>query len=189
MSVGEDHELVRVGRRLGVCEPAAEDRLAPERAEERWRDRERPELLRLAASDETDRTSGEQRRVLDRGGLRAAIDVVGNRHAGLREPHQRIRVPDEHQPIGVGVRQRLEQGLVNEAEDGGVRANPERQRQDGDDGEDGLLPERPKRVADVLHGCLDGAARQTVWAVRMHWPYPPRIHRGAMRRTSRSVAT
>ena len=48
-------------------------------------------------------------------------------------------------------RQRLEQERVDHAEDGGVRADPERERQDGDDGEAGMLDELAKAVTDVGH--------------------------------------
>ncbi len=38
-------------------------------------------------------------------------------------------------------RQRLEQERVDHTEDGGVRTDPERERQDGDEGEAGMLDE------------------------------------------------
>ena len=155
-AVGQDHVLVGVRLRLVLGEAAAEERLAPERGEERRRDRERPQLLRLAALGQVDAAAGEQRRVLDRGRLGLAIEVVGNRDAGLRQPHQRIGVPDEDQPVGVRIRQRPQERLVEQAEDRGVGADPERQGQDRDQGEDRLLAKRAEGVADVLHGCLDG---------------------------------
>ena len=91
------------------------------------------------------RAHREERRVLDRRRLRLAVDVVGNRHARLRQAHQRIGVPDEHQPVGVRVRQRPQQHLVEQAENRGVGADAERQRQDGDQREDRLLAERTER--------------------------------------------
>ena len=60
-----------------------------------------------------------------------------------------------NEPVRVGVWQRLEQRLVDEAENRRVRPDPERQRQDRDHGEDRLLAKRPERESDVLHGCLD----------------------------------
>ena len=43
----------------------------------------------------------------------------------------------------------LSRTRVDHAEDGGVRADPERERQDGDDGEAGMLDELAEAVADV----------------------------------------
>jgi hypothetical protein len=152
--VRENHELVGVGRRLCLGEGSSENRLPSERAEERRRHRKRPELLRLTARHEADAARREERRVLDRRRLRPPVDVVRNRDAGLPQPHQRVRVPDEHQPVGMGVGQRREQRLVDEAENRRIRPDPQRERQDGDDGEDRLLSERPERKSDVLHGGL-----------------------------------
>jgi predicted AAA+ superfamily ATPase len=48
------------------------------------------------------------------------------------ERQRQSNFPDRHQTLGLGVRQRLEQHRVNDAEDRGVRADPQRQRDDGD---------------------------------------------------------
>ena len=47
--------------------------------------------------------------------------------------------------------QRLQEHRVDHAEDGGVRADPEREREHGDDGERGMLDELAQAVADVVH--------------------------------------
>ena len=57
------------------------DRLTLERREEGRRDREASDLDRLAGLREVQRAVHEQRRVLDRGGLGLAVDVVGDRDA------------------------------------------------------------------------------------------------------------
>ena len=99
--------------------------------------------------------SREERRVLDGWGLGPAIEVIRNRHAGLSQIDPRIPVPHEHQPVGGRIRQRPQQNLIEEAEDRRVRPDPERQRQNSDEREDGLLPQCPQRVAKVLHARLD----------------------------------
>jgi hypothetical protein len=43
------------------------------------------------------------------------------------------------QPRGIGHRERLEQQLVEERKDGGVRADAQRQRKDRDDGDERVL--------------------------------------------------
>jgi hypothetical protein len=147
-----------IGLRLGVVfsEGAAEEGLPPQRREEGGRDGEAAQLLGQPVLREVEHAAGEERRVLDRRRLSLAIEVVGNRHARLRQAHQRVPVPDEHEPFGLGIRQRLEQQLVEEAENGGVRADAERERQHRDEREDRVLAEAPERVTDVLHECLDG---------------------------------
>ena len=73
-------------------------------------------------------------------------------------------LPHSDQPIGVTVGQRPQQQGVDHGEDRGVGANPERQRQDGDDGEGRRFPQHPDGVADVLkhltqHGILGRIVR------------------------------
>ncbi len=67
---------------------------------------------------------------------------IGERVAALR-----ARQGDEL--VGVTHRERLEHHRVEDAEDRGVRTDPERQREDGDEGERRGRAERPQRVAHV----------------------------------------
>ena len=160
--VREYRELVRFRLRLLFREAPAEERLAAERGEEGRRDRQGAKLLRLSSFRKRGRPSGKERRVLDRRRLRLAVQIVGDRHARLREPNQRIRVPHEDQPLRVRVRQRPEQNLVQEAENGGIGANSQRQRHHGHQGEDRLLAQRADGIAKVLHGALDESAAERV---------------------------
>ena len=155
-AVGEDRELVGAGLGVGVRETTADERLAAQGGEERRRDRQPAQLLGLPVRGQVHGAEGEERRVLDRGRLALAIEIVRNRDARLRQPHQRIAVPDEDETIGGGVRQRPQQNLIQQAENGGVGADAQRQRQHGDEGEDGLLAQRPQRVPDVLHPAPEG---------------------------------
>ena len=61
------------------------------------------------------------------------------------------------------IRQRLEQNRVDDAEDGGARADAERQRQHGDDGEGCVLPQHTRRVAQ---SCATVSTRLTPRASR-----------------------
>ena len=54
---------------------------------------------------------------------------------------------DRHQALRVGIRQPLEQDGIDRAEDGRGGADAERQRQDGERGEAGVLPQPPGGVA------------------------------------------
>ena len=74
---------------------------------------------------------------------RHPVLVIRNADAG--EPH-----PELHQFFGLLVGQRLQDHRVHHAEDGGVGADTERQREHGDDGESGAAGENPDGIAAVL---------------------------------------
>ena len=48
-----------------------------------------------------------------------------------------------------GIRQRAEQNGIDDTEDGGVRSNPEREREDGNQGEGRAFQKLPQGVAQV----------------------------------------
>ena len=84
----------------------------------------------------------------------------------FRERHVRagsIRLPDqtrEEQKLrGLLVRKWPEQHSIHHAENGGVGANSQRQRQDGNQGEAGVLPQHAQREFQVLHQSQHGAPR------------------------------
>ena len=56
---------------------------------------------------------------------------------------------DCHDPVGVRIRQRLQQDYVDHRKDGGVGANTQRQRRDGDSRETGTLAQDAKGVSQV----------------------------------------
>jgi hypothetical protein len=159
---GVRENRVVVGARLSlvVLESASDEGPTPERREERRSDRQRAQLFRLALGGEVDASHREQRGVLEGGRLGFPVDVIGNRDRCLGQADERIPVPDEHEPVGIAVRQRAEQDPVQEAEDGGVGADAERQCQHGDGRKNGLLAERADRVPDVSHiECWTGTSR------------------------------
>ena len=75
--------------------------------------------------------------------LRGGKPVLGDAETGRR-------VPEDDLPIGVLVRQRPQQQRVRDAEDRGVGADANRERQDRDDGKSGGGEQRANRVAKVL---------------------------------------
>ena len=62
-------------------------------------------------------------------------------------------VPDLHDAVGIAKGERLEQDLVNDAEDGGVGSDAEGHDDGGHEGEAGIFPEQPKSEAKVLQEC------------------------------------
>ena len=59
-----------------------------------------------------------------------------------------------HQPAWILHRQGLQKKGVDQAENGGIDADSERQREDGNGGETGVFPQRAARVAEILEQIL-----------------------------------
>ena len=74
------------------------------------------------------------------------------------------------QPLGVRDRQPLEERRVDQAEDRGVRADPEREGEDGGRREARLLPQHARGVAQVLQQVLDEAASRRAFDDRRRDP-------------------
>ncbi len=150
--VAEDRKLVGARLRFRLDERPAEEGLPLQRRKEGWRDRQATNLDRFALGSQAQPAHREERRVLDGRRLRLAIDVVRNRNARLLQSHQRVGIPDEDQALGVGIRQRPQHVLIEEAENRRVGANPQRQGGHRHERENRLLPQRAEGVAKVLHG-------------------------------------
>jgi hypothetical protein len=91
--------------------------------------------------------------VLEGGGLAPPIDEVGGRHAvALALP---VR-PHHHQPLRVTIRERLEVGRIDDAEDGRVGRDAKREREHGDRGEPGVLAQEAKAEAGVAQEVRHG---------------------------------
>jgi hypothetical protein len=76
----------------------------------------------------------------------AAVDGQQRRHIA-QLGHDLVH---DVQPIRVRVRQGTQDDGVDDAEDGGIGADAERQRRDGDSGEARSAPEHPRSDARVL---------------------------------------
>ena len=74
---------------------------------------------------------------------------VGYRNGNLRLVQ--IRFSNDGQALRLRIRERLEQNRVDHAEDGGVRADAERQREHGDKSESGRLKELSDGEAEIGH--------------------------------------
>src|SRR5206468_7090141 len=79
------------------------------------------------------------------------------------DPSGRI-VAEQHELLRRLYRQRPQQQAVDDGEDGGVRADAERERKDGDDRHDRRRPQRTEGQADVVHA---GYVRRP--APRLRW--------------------
>ncbi len=86
----------------------------------------------------------------------AALPIVHD--LALGDPglvERRPLAPDHHRAVRLGPWQGLEEHRVEDAEDRGIGANPERERQDGDRGEARIPEERPRPESKVLPECLE----------------------------------
>ena len=83
---------------------------------------------------------------------RGQPQIAGDRGQPLRAGRG---VPHRHEPIGAGVRQRAEEYGVDEAEDGGVGGDADRQCQQRRARERGAAAQRADAVADVAREIVD----------------------------------
>ena len=78
------------------------------------------------------------------------IDVVRIGDGNLGQV--RVCLRQDHDPIAVGIWERLEEDRVDDTEDRGVRANAEREGEDGDESEARRFPQLTQSEAQVVHG-------------------------------------
>ena len=112
-------------------------------------------IAALPADIDVGRRAGRHRQRLARLGV---VEVLGVRQRCRGAPVP--PVPHRNQAIGVGIRQRLQKHRVDYAEDRGVGADPEGERQDGNGDEAGIAAHAAEGVADVL-GQLRGVLART----------------------------
>ena len=89
-----------------------------------------------------------------------ALDISSHIHgarlfANRGDSSFRIRAGDAHQLLGMRIGERPQKDAVHQAEDGGVRANTERQREDGDRRKSRIAPQQACAVAQVLNQVFD----------------------------------
>ena len=134
--------------RVAGAEIPPEDRLNTEDLEKVGRDACNRRARRLRSS-----RNGRDVVIVLRNRLEAAAliaKVVEVRVRKARRPALRGDLEDGHDPVRIGVRQRPQQHAVYNAENCRGRADAERQREDGDGGERGILTQHAEGKAQVL---------------------------------------
>jgi hypothetical protein len=108
------------------------------------------DLLRIAVA-------GQAKRVIDAGGdgrVRAVVitdDIEKRkRQASPAAGGVEARAGEDHEAIRLGVRQRAQQKGIRYGENRRVRANAERQRQDGDQAKSGAFRQHARREPEIL---------------------------------------
>jgi hypothetical protein len=76
--------------------------------------------------------------------------LVRHERAPARAAKRRALLGHPHQAFGAWIGQRPQQDRVDDAEDGGVGADAEGQRRDGDGREGAMLAEQTETMPDVL---------------------------------------
>ena len=117
--------------------------------EERRRHPEALHALRLVAADQVRVPPVHRRQLLERIGLRADVEEVGRRYGALAVDVVVARVGEHHQAVDVRDREGTQRERVDHAEHGGVRAEPERERQHDRGADRGPLDDGAERVPEL----------------------------------------
>jgi hypothetical protein len=159
------------GRRLGVFlggEQAADFGPCAEHRQQVGRHAQRADPLGLAAA------AGEVlvRAVADRHVLEPRpgvldVEILCGREPVLADPEAGRSIPQDHQAIGVWVRQRMQQQGAGDAEDGRVGADAQGEREHRREHESGIPPESAERVAHVRAEEIDHGLRMITGAARL----------------------
>ena len=123
------------------------DDVDAEQAEEVGRDLRHPRLFRTSHVGEVHGVRAIRGHVLKDAGLLAVVRELrwrAGRSGALWRTGQR-----NHDPIRVGQRRRLQEDRVDDGEDRGIGANPEREGRDRGGGEAAVLKEHPERMFQV----------------------------------------
>ena len=133
-------------------EMPAEDRRHAENRKQVPGDRRTLQALRLHAFGQRQRSSAQRDNCLEGGRALLEVDEIGIRHAGVTNAAALGGLVQDQQPIGLGVGQRLDQDAVDDAEERGVDADAEREAEDDDGRDTGVVHEAADGVADVAEG-------------------------------------
>ena len=158
--VADDRDAARVGHAVAGHEVAAERRRAAEHRQVLVRHLLAGERFGLGVAAERRTPAAHRRHALDLRELRAPIHDVARRSPFVGRATAGPQVlPQHHQAIGAWIRQRPQHQRVDDGEDGGVGADAQRQREDGDGREPGRPQQRPDGVAQILQGRLHRVLR------------------------------
>ena len=189
VAVGEHRDRLRRPAFVRGQQHPPEMRPRAEQLEEVRRDQSARRPMRLAATEDVEGPVPELDELVDGLRLRAVVRDLDEREAGVFDSRRHLRLPQVHDAVGLGVGQRPQQDPVDDAEDRGVGANAEPERQDEGEREPRHPRQGPQREANVIdHGRLLGrrargedANRGGVYTRRpatqppfaaSNWPFP-----------------
>src|SRR5688500_17577720 len=146
-----DYELIS-DRVLFGQEGATHERLHAQRSKERLADKLGLDLFRFAGpAREIDALICYCRHVFERSALLLPIEKVC-RGYDILEPggFSESPLPNHDDALGIRIRERTEQHAIDHTEDGGIRADAERESDHGREGEARFLQQRPHSVPQIL---------------------------------------
>src|SRR5262249_3490939 len=85
--------------------------------------------MRFAAPEDVECPVAEFDELIDRLRLRSVVGHFGKRERRIRAAGGRLRLPQVHDAVGFGIRQRAQEYAVDDAENRRVRADAEAERQ------------------------------------------------------------
>src|SRR5262245_16058756 len=127
---------------------AALNRLDAQSLEEICRHRTADNALRLAGASQVERVEHNRRQLFKASALGPVIEEIWRRCRSAIAPAE--FAPTPNQPLGLRKRQRAQKNGVDQAENRRVRADPQAERENGNQSEDGLLRQNSRAVAQVL---------------------------------------
>ena len=166
---------LRVRSELGAPELVAHHRhrrgafarvVVLEQPSRRWLEAQRPQCVGRhgGALDADGLAAAEIRRLesavpgerLQRPLARPKVQEVAQRDVGLGETRLHVAVAEHHEVVGPFKRQRPQQHGLDDGKERRVRADAQREGDDGGGRKGRLAPEDPKRLAKIahLHGCV-----------------------------------
>ena len=143
---------------------AAEERRRAEQRKERAADARAEDALGQLQPADVEGPAGEERDALERRQAPPVL-VIGQRAARDRAGAIAIdlAVHEREHAGGIAVRRRPQDHGADDAEDGGVGADAERQRDDGGDGESRRAPQQADGVDDVARKMSEGRSGERRW--------------------------
>ena len=150
-TIADDRERRRARFVFVFAVGPAELRLEADRVEEICGRERNGDPLRLTPGNVAEMEGFEagQREMLKRSAVAPPIDVIRQRDRGICSVDDFVQV---NEPIRLRIGQRPEQDVVDDAEDGAVRADAEREGEHGDDGEARRFAELAESEAEIVHG-------------------------------------
>src|SRR5438034_4072934 len=107
------------------------------------------------------------------GTQRLPIDESSGGDTENRESQSHIALVQPHQPLGFRKRQRTQQDAIHDAENGAVRADAERERENGHGSEAGVLQQLAEGEAKIVHGSWSVVSRPLSVAGQTPKPQTP----------------
>ena len=149
--MADQDDVLAAGRIFGWREIATDRRLQAQCRQQRRRGLEANELFRIAAAGQRERVAYRQREIAEHLLLLLHGEVARIGEADARQVLRLVRRAQSDEPVRFAIRQRTQKDRVDDAEERDVRADAEREAEDGDQREAGRLEQLTDRVTDLGH--------------------------------------